>query len=58
MTLADVEATLPNGFHDAEIMELVWNYQTNSASDKLSFSGRNMDKGVRDRVILKKTPLN
>jgi hypothetical protein len=58
MTLADVEATLPNGFHDAEIMELVWNYQTNSASDKLSFSGRNMDKGIRDRVILKKTPLN
>jgi hypothetical protein len=32
MTLAEVEATLPNGFHDAEIMELTWNYQINSAS--------------------------
>lgn len=32
MTLSDVEATLPNGFHDAEIAELVWDYRTNSAS--------------------------
>jgi hypothetical protein len=32
MTLADIEATLPNGFHDAEVEEFVWNFRTNSAS--------------------------
>ncbi len=32
MTLAEIEANLPNGFHDAEIEELVWNYRTDSAS--------------------------
>lgn len=32
MTLADVEATLPNGFHDAEIEQFIWDYRTNSAS--------------------------
>lgn len=32
MTLAEVEATLPNGFHDAEIEEFVWDYRRNSAS--------------------------
>ena len=32
MTLVEIEANLPNGFHDAEIEELVWNYRTDSAS--------------------------
>jgi hypothetical protein len=32
MTLAEIETNLPNGFHDAEIEELVWNYRTDSAS--------------------------
>lgn len=31
MTLADVEATLPNGFHDARIEEFVWDYRTMAA---------------------------
>jgi hypothetical protein len=37
MTLAEIEANLPNGFHDAEIEELVWNYRTDSASFTMKF---------------------
>jgi hypothetical protein len=32
MTLTEIEANLPNGFHDAEIEELIWNYRADSAS--------------------------
>jgi hypothetical protein len=32
MTLADIEELLPNGFHDAEIEQFIWDYRTNSAS--------------------------
>jgi hypothetical protein len=32
MTLADIEHLLPNGFHDAQIEQFVWDYRTNSAS--------------------------
>jgi hypothetical protein len=37
MTLADIEAILPNGFHDAEIEEFVWDYRENSASFTMQF---------------------
>jgi hypothetical protein len=32
MTLEQVADSLPNGFHDAQVEELVWNFQTSSAS--------------------------
>ena len=32
MTLEQLADSLPNGFHDAEVEELVWNFRTNSAS--------------------------
>ena len=37
MTLIDIEELLPNGFHDAEIEELVWDYRENSASFTMQF---------------------
>jgi len=32
MTLEQLADTLPNGFHDAEVEELVWNFRTSSAT--------------------------
>ena len=37
MTLAQIDETLPNGFHDAEIERLDWNFQTNSAVLDIDF---------------------
>lgn len=37
MTLAQIDETLPNGFHDAEIEQLMWNFQTNSAVLDIDF---------------------
>jgi hypothetical protein len=37
MTLAQIDEILPNGFHDAEIEQLIWNFQTNSAVLDIDF---------------------
>ena len=37
MTLAQINEILPNGFHDAEIEQLIWSFQTNSAVLDIDF---------------------
>jgi hypothetical protein len=37
MTLAQIDEILPNGFHDAKIEQLIWNFQTNSAVFNIEF---------------------
>jgi hypothetical protein len=37
MTLTQIDAILPNGFHDAEIEQLVWNFQKCSAVFDIDF---------------------
>ena len=37
MTLVQIDEILPNGFHDAEIEQLIWNFQTNSAVLDIDF---------------------
>jgi hypothetical protein len=37
MTLMQIDESLPNGFHDAEIEQLVWQFQTNSVLLDINF---------------------
>jgi hypothetical protein len=37
MTLTEMDAILPNGFHDAQIERMTWDFQTNSAVFDVDF---------------------
>jgi hypothetical protein len=56
MTLAQIDETLPNGFHDAEIEQLIWNFQINSAVLDIDFwvatEEQDREKRRRGRVEL------
>ncbi|MFL6389829.1 MAG: hypothetical protein ACJ71U_20310 [Terriglobales bacterium] len=56
MTLAQIDEILPNGFHDAEIEQLIWNFQTNSAVLHIDFwiatEEKDREKCRRGRVEL------
>ena len=56
MTLAQIDEILPNGFHDAAIEQLTWNFQRNSAVLDIDFwaaaEEKDREKRRRGRVEL------
>jgi len=52
MTLAQIDEMLPNGFHDAEVEQFIWNFQQNSAVFDIDFwiaTGDDHDREKRRR---------
>ncbi len=49
MKLAQIDEELPNGFYDAEIENLNWNFQTNSAVLEIDFWVATDDKDREKR---------
>ncbi len=57
MTLAQIEELLPNGFHDAEVEQLIWNFQHGTAVFDMDFwigslEGPDREKRRRGRIEL------
>lgn len=59
MNLAQIQEMLPNGFHDAEIAQLMWNFMTGSVSLDMDFwvaceEDRDRERRRRGKIELRR----